>query len=82
MAKKIKNQNAPKVVLDKLRGMDTKALTAYVHDSKKQLLQSRINRVAQKAEDPNLYRQLKRHVARAYTVLGEKSAVGSNAHAN
>ena len=71
MAKQAK-LNPRKTLLAKLSGMSVAELQAFVADGKKQLLGERFGRLAQKTAKVGAYRQTRRDIARAYTVLAQK----------
>jgi ribosomal protein L29 len=71
MAKKKEKTTKLINMLKPLRSMQTPELLTYVHDSKKALLQSRVDRVGQKPQAPHAYRHSRRNIARALTLLRE-----------
>ena len=61
--------------LSQLRAMSADEISVFIDGQKAALLSERFNRVAQKTSKMHAYRFMKRDIARAYTVLNQKSAV-------
>jgi len=61
--------------LEEMRGLDTKQLAGQIADWKAELFKERVtaNR-NKKAKKPHLFTQLKRQIARAYTLINQKRA--------